>query len=77
MNDTGNEESLSQLSEYSFYKFADNQKSYPPIKVKCNVNGQSVCMELDTGAGKSLINMDTYTKVGKPELCTSTVILKT
>ena len=65
---------------YSFYNIS-NSKAEDPIYVGLTMNGFHVTMELDTGSGLTLINEETYSKIGQPNqlnpLEKASVILKT
>ena len=65
---------------YSLYNIS-NSKAEDPIYVGLTVNGFHVTMELDTGSGLTLINEETYSKIGQPNqlnpLEKASVILKT
>ena len=49
----------------------------PPIKLSVNINGQMVQMEMDTGMGRSILNMDTFKKIKNASLRPSDVVLRT
>ena len=65
---------------YSLYNIS-NSKAEDPIYVGLTVNGFHVTMELDTGSGLTLINEETYSKIGQPNQLNpfekASVILKT
>ncbi|XP_055604664.1 uncharacterized protein K02A2.6-like [Uranotaenia lowii] len=45
--------------------------------VKVDLNGTVVRLQVDTGSDISIISSDTWCKIGKPGLCSSTVVAKT
>ena len=57
------------------------RSSHTPIMVELKLNGAPISMELDTGAGISIVSKNTYNQLWpeseRPPLQTSTVHLKT
>ena len=58
-------------------KSGRDDQGRPPIKLPVGIDGHTVVMELDTGAGKSILNMDTFKKIQTASLQPSDVVLRT
>ena len=69
----------SSVREYDLYSVSvgQNNKVRPPIMLPVRINGHTVKMELDTGAGKSILNVDTYDKIKNTPLIPSDLLLRT
>ena len=55
-------------SEDEVYTLNCEVKSVQPLMTMVKINGHDVPMEVDTGAGVTIINEDTWRKLGKPAL---------
>ena len=77
-DDPANGSKPERPDEYSMYHV---RSSHSPIMIELKLNGTPISMELDTGAGNSIVSKSTYYQLWpeskRPPLQTSTVLLKT